>query len=51
MGTRDLPGKPGGDASLIEKKGKHYDMLRIQTAEGKTIDVYFDINSFYGKGW
>lgn len=32
-------------------KGKSYDVLSIKTKEGKTIDIYFDISSFFGKNF
>lgn len=35
--------------SLINKKGKSYDVLEIRTKENKTVKVYFDISEFAGK--
>ncbi len=40
---------PGGGVvmqALLQNKRKYYDMLKVETAEGKTIELYFDINSF-----
>ncbi len=34
---------------LSHYKGKPYDILKITTAEGKDVDVYFDISNFFGK--
>ena len=35
--------------SLLQKKGKHYDMLTVELPNGAKKDYYFDINSFFGK--
>ncbi len=35
--------------SLINKKGKSFDVLEIRTKENKTVKVYFDISDFFGK--
>ena len=32
-----------------EMNGKHYDIIKITTANGQKSDVYFDISKFYGK--
>lgn len=35
--------------SLSHKEGIPYDVLKIKTANGKTLNVYFNIKSFFGK--
>jgi hypothetical protein len=34
--------KPGED-------GRQYDIMTVQFEDGKAMDIYFDISSFYGK--
>lgn len=35
--------------ALKQHNNKPYDVINISTSEGKKIDLYFDISSFYGK--
>jgi len=35
--------------SLSNYKNKPYDIIHITTADGKDMDIYFDISNFYGK--
>jgi hypothetical protein len=35
--------------SLVEKKGKPYDVLMLKKENGEEVSYYFDISSFYGK--
>jgi len=35
--------------SLSTYKNKPYDIIHITTADGKDMDIYFDISNFYGK--
>jgi len=35
--------------TLNFKGKKPYDILKIKTAEGQTLEIYFDISNFYGK--
>jgi len=35
--------------SLLEHKGKKYDVLNLKKNDGSDISYYFDISSFYGK--
>jgi len=37
--------------SLVFDNGKPYDVLKIITSTGKTKSIYFDISSFFGKGF
>jgi len=43
------PGASSRGQSLIYHDKKPYDILKIKTADGKDLDVYFDISNFYGK--
>ncbi len=35
--------------SLRENKGKYYDILELEKANGEKVSYYFNITSFYGK--
>jgi len=35
--------------SLTHNNKKPYDILKIETVEGKEVEVYFDISNFFGK--
>jgi len=35
--------------ALLNDKGRKYDMIAIATADGKEVEVYFDITEFFGK--
>lgn len=37
--------------SLVHEGGKSYDVLKIKTTSGDIKSFYFDISSFFGKGW
>ena len=44
---------PGGQVqmqALLQQKRKAYDMLQVKV-DDKVISVYFDISSFFGKGF
>nr|WP_067058109.1 hypothetical protein [Mucilaginibacter sp. L294] len=43
------PGASSRSQSLIYHDKKPYDILKIKTADGKDLDLYFDISNFYGK--
>jgi hypothetical protein len=43
------PGSKTRGQSLNIHEKKPYDIIHITTADGKDIDVYFDISKFYGK--
>lgn len=43
------PGHKVNRQALLGNGGKHYDMISITTKEGKDVEVYFDISSFFGK--
>lgn len=45
----NYPGAKVNQQSLLSNDGKMYDLLRFETAEGETLEIYFDINSFFGK--
>lgn len=37
--------------ALTEENGKYYDILTLKDSSGKEVRYYFDITSFYGKGF
>jgi hypothetical protein len=43
------PGYSMNMQSIQDYKKKPYDIISITTADGKKLDVYFDISKFYGK--
>ncbi|RFZ82112.1 hypothetical protein DYU05_15940 [Mucilaginibacter terrenus] len=43
------PGYKTQSQSLASKDKRSYDIIHILTAEGKEMDVYFDISGFFGK--
>lgn len=43
------PGSKKGTQRLEDYKGKPYDIININTADGREITVYFDISSYFGK--
>jgi hypothetical protein len=43
------PGSKRISQALFHKDGKSYDLLTIQTKNGKEVKTYFDISSFFGK--
>ena len=45
------PGNSFLQQSLNFYNDKPYDILRIETIDGETKDVYFDISKFFGKGF
>lgn len=46
---KNCPGCKFLRQSLRQNKGKHYDVLTVQLADGSKKDFFFDINSFFGK--
>lgn len=44
-----FPGYKMGSQSLSQYKGKPYDILSFETAEGEKKQIYFDISNFFGK--
>ena len=43
------PGSKSQGQSLTECQGKPADKLHVLTADGKEIEVYFDISQYFGK--
>ncbi len=43
------PGHKVKRQALLANGGKHYDRISITTKDGKELEVYFDISSFFGK--
>ena len=37
--------------SLIDERGKIYDLLEIKLEDGRKIKVYFEITDFFGRGF
>jgi hypothetical protein len=48
---QQYPGSTVHGQALIQQKRKYYDMLTVTTSDGRKLQVYFDINSFFGKIW
>ncbi|WP_421920038.1 hypothetical protein [Marinifilum sp.] len=48
---KNYPGSKAQGQMLVHEKRKPYDIITIKTASGKTMDIYFDISSFFGKGF
>lgn len=48
---KNYPGAQVTGQTLINKGRKHYDVLTFTTSAGETKKAYFDINSFFGKGF
>ena len=46
---KHYPGSTVQGQALISDKGKHFDLLKFTIADGTKKEVYFDINSFFGK--
>lgn len=46
---KNYPGSKVNGQALLNNKNKYYDKLNITTAAGEKKDIYFDINSFFGK--
>ena len=44
------PGYHKEEQSLLQCNGHPADELRIRTAEGREIDVFFDISDYFGRG-
>ncbi|MBS1532330.1 MAG: hypothetical protein JSU01_18655 [Bacteroidetes bacterium] len=42
------PGYRSQGQALLFKDDKPFDLIHVLTADGKKIDVYFDISKFYG---
>jgi hypothetical protein len=47
--TEKYPGFKKVQQSLLHKEGKSYDLIEIETADGKSKSIYFDISGFFGK--
>ena len=43
------PGAQVNGQRLSNNNRKPYDIIKIVTAEGKNLDIYFDISNFFGK--
>jgi len=39
------------EQALVFNKKKPYDILKFKNSNGEEVSYYFDISSFYGKGW
>lgn len=37
--------------SLIKENGRYYDFIEIKLSIGSEVSLYFDITSFFGKGF
>jgi len=46
---KKYPGYKTKSQRLTYHDKKPYDVITIETAEGNTVDVYFDISKFFGK--
>jgi hypothetical protein len=46
---KQYPGYRFQGQSLKGSGKKNYDVIDIQTAEGKPLSIYFDISNFFGK--
>ena len=46
---KNYPGYKMRSQSLSHKGKKSYDIIHIETADGKLVDLYFDITKFFGK--
>ncbi|MEL7530951.1 MAG: hypothetical protein AAFN10_06575 [Bacteroidota bacterium] len=47
----NYPGHKFLQQSLIFNEGKPFDVLKVKLEDGTVIEVYFDISSFFGKGF
>jgi hypothetical protein len=47
--AKKYPGYKTRGQALSNYKSKPYDIIHITTADGKDMDIYFDISNFYGK--
>ena len=49
---RRLKLRPNGQSLVMDDKGHPYDMLQaVDPATGKQVELWFDIESFFGKGF
>ena len=48
---KKYPGSQPQQQMLTHQKRKSYDIITILSQNGETIDIYFDITSFFGKGF
>jgi hypothetical protein len=46
---KKYPGNKRGGQSLVYHDKKPFDIIKVITADGKSINTYFDISSFFGK--
>jgi len=45
------PGSKVVQQALVSEKGRRYDVLTTKLADGSTKEFYFNIDSFFGKGF
>jgi len=48
---KEYPGSRVLGQALVQNDKKYYDVLTVKLSDGGTKKVYFDINSFFGKGF
>lgn len=46
---KKYPGNKRGGQSLVYHDKKPFDIIKVTTADGKPVNTYFDISSFFGK--
>ncbi|TSJ38630.1 hypothetical protein FO440_19140 [Mucilaginibacter corticis] len=46
---KKYPGNKRAGQSLAYHDKKPYDIIKVTTTDGKSIDTYFDISNFFGK--
>lgn len=46
---KQYPGSHTNGQALMNHENKSFDLIHVSTADGKNIDVYFDISKFFGK--
>jgi PBP1b-binding outer membrane lipoprotein LpoB len=46
---KNYPGYKTKSQRLVYHDKKPYDVITIETADGNSVDVYFDISKFFGK--
>jgi hypothetical protein len=47
--SEKYPGHKRGEQSLVSNNNHFFDRLVIQTKNGQSVVIYFDITSFFGK--
>lgn len=48
---KNYPGYKTKSQQLANHNKKPFDIITIETAQSKLVDVYFDISKFFGKGF